>query len=309
MRLIKVNAPAGKGSDVARLAFDTGINQVGITQSESRSSKGEIKQKESVDIEASTPKASVFLDKLLASDFYDPEEFSVNVRQPRAIISKQSARQLTVPFVEPAIDILEDLWQFTHITASFLVRNFIAACFVAYGMIQQNTLLIIAGLLFLPLLPILLSISFGSWTRQWKLVRQAALAFLVTIVLLFAAGALIALVSSPPLRYNEFNSLAVGFLISLAVGIGAGFATADDIGRRELLGLAATAQIVLIPIWFGINVVFGFSQTTGDAQITERALAFAINVSTILVAALATYILLGFKRNAFDGWSGAKRQG
>lgn len=308
MRLVKVNAPAGKGSAVAQIAFDLGINQVGMSRSESHDKSGEVKQKEAVDIETSTPKASLFLDKLLASDFYNPEDFKINVRQPRAIISTESVKELTVPFVEPAVDILEDLWQFTHITTSFLVRNSIAACFVAYGMIQQNMLLIIAGLLFLPLLPILLSVSFGSWTRQWKLVGQALSAFLVTIVLLFTAGALIASVSSPPLRYNEFNPLAVGFLISLAVGIGAGFATADDIGRRELLGLAATAQIVLIPIWFGINAVFGFSQTSGDAQITERALAFAINVSTILAAALATYILLRFKRNSFGRWDGGKSE-
>ncbi len=272
MRLVKVNALRGEGSDVAKIAFGIGINQVGITQSVSLDAEGEQKVKDSVDIETSTPKASEFLDRLLASDFYKPDEYTINVRQPRAIISKESASELTVPFVEPAIDILEDLWQFVHITTSFLVRNFIASCFVAYGMIQQNTLLIIAGLLFLPLLPILLSINFGAWTQQWKLVGRAALAFLVTIALLFIGGALAALVSSPPLRYNEFNSLAVGFLISLAVGIGTGFATADDVGRRELLGLAATAQIVLIPVWFGINVVFGFSQTSGESQITEHAL-------------------------------------
>ena len=308
MRLVRISAPRGKGSDVAQIAFETGINQAAITQAESRDSKGDVKPKEMVDIETSTPTASVFLEKLLASDFYNAKDYTINVRQPRAIISKQSVRELTVPFVEPATDILEDLWQFNHITSSFLVRNFIAACFVAYGMIQQNTLLLIAGLLFLPLLPILLSVSFGAWTRQWKLVRQGALAFLVTIVLLFIGGALIASVSSPPLRYNEFNSLPVGFLISLAVGVGAGFATTDDVGRRELLGLAATAQIVLIPVWFGISVVFGFSQTSGESQITERALAFAINASTIIVVALVTYILLRFKRNSFGRWDGGKSE-
>ena len=308
MRLVRISAPRGKGSDVAQIAFETGINQAAITQAESRDSKGDVKPKEMVDIETSTPTASVFLEKLLASDFYNAKDYTINVRQPRAIISKQSVRELTVPFVEPATDILEDLWQFNHITSSFLVRNFIAACFVAYGMIQQNTLLLIAGLLFLPLRPILLSVSFGAWTRQWKLVRQGALAFLVTIVLLFIGGALIASVSSPPLRYNEFNSLPVGFLISLAVGVGAGFATTDDVGRRELLGLAATAQIVLIPVWFGISVVFGFSQTSGESQITERALAFAINASTIIVVALVTYILLRFKRNSFGLWDGGKSE-
>jgi hypothetical protein len=304
MRLVRISAPQGKGSDVAQIAFDSGINQISVTQAEAHGRNGEVKSKEAIDIETSTPKAAEFIEKLLASDFYNAEEFTINVRQPRSIISKESIRELTKPFVEPATDVLEDLWQFTHITTSFVVRNFIAAAFIAYGMIQQQLLLIIAGLLFLPLLPILLSISFGALTRQWKLVGQAALAFLITIVLLLAGGALIAVVSSPPLRYNEFNSLAVGFLISLAVGIGAGFATTDDIGRRELLGLAATAQIVLIPVWFGISLVFGFSMTQNGSQITERAFAFVINVSTIIIAALVTYALLRFKRNSFEHWNG-----
>jgi hypothetical protein len=308
MRLVRISSPQGKGSDVAQIAFESGINQISITQAESRSRNGEVKSKEAIDIETSTPKAAEFIEKLLASDFYNAEEFTINVRQPRSIISKESIRELTKPFVEPATDVLEDLWQFTHITTSFVVRNFIAAAFVAYGMIQQQLLLIIAGLLFLPLLPILLSISFGALTKQWKLVGKAALAFFVTIVLLLAGGGLIAAVSSPPLRYNEFNSLAVGFLISLAVGIGAGFATTDDIGRRELLGLAATAQIVLIPVWFGISLVFGFSMTQNGSQITERALAFVINVSTIIVAALITYALLRFKRNSFERWDSGKEE-
>ncbi|MDQ6786282.1 MAG: hypothetical protein M3033_05625 [Acidobacteriota bacterium] len=306
MRLIKVSAPQGRGSEVAQIAFDAGIGEVSVSQAETRGAQGKVEPKELVDIQTSTPKAGEFIEKFLTSSIYNADEFSINVRQPRAVISKASASELTVPFVEPAIDVLEDLWQFTHVTTSFLARNFIAACLIAYGMIQQQTLLMIAGLLFLPLLPVLLSISFGAWTRQWKLVGQAALAFLVTIVLLLAGGALVALISSPPLRYNEFNSPAVGFLISLAVGVGAGFATTDDVGRRELLGLAATAQIVLIPVWFGISFVFGFSQTENSSHIAERALAFVINASTIIVVALATYALLRFKRNTFERWSGGK---
>lgn len=305
MRLIRISAPAGTSADVAKIAFSVGIENVSVSQAQSHSETGETKLKEVIDIEASTPTASEFVEKLLTSDVYDAENFTVNIRQPRAIVSKQSVDKLTIPFVEPAADVLLELWQFCHITTSFVVRVFISAAFVAYGMIQQQTLLIIAGLLFLPLLPVLLSISFGIWTRQWKLVGKAVPVFLATVALLFLGGTLVAFLSSPPLRYSEFNSLAVGFLISLGVGVGAGFATTDDVGRRELLGLAATAQIVLIPVWFGISTVFGFSSTQGESQITERALAFIINASTIIVAALVTYALLRFKRNSFERWTGA----
>jgi len=202
-------------------------------------------------------------------------------------------RELTKPLVVPATDIFEELWQFSHITVGFVGRNFIAACFLAYGLINQQILLIIAGLLFLQLLPLLLAIGFGAWTRTWKLVGQSASAFIVAVILLILGGVLVAALSSPPLKYNEFNTTFVGFLISLAVGIAAGLANSDDVGRREFLGLAATAQIAIIPVWFGICFVFGFPTTTGQNEITSRALGFGLNILTIIIASLATYILLG----------------
>jgi hypothetical protein len=100
------------------------------------------------------------------------------------------------------------------------------------------------------------------------------MAFITTILLLIGGGMAVAAVSSPPLKYDEFNTLPVGFLISLAVGIAAGLANTDDVGRREFLGLAATAQIAIIPVWFGICFVFGFPKTTSQDEITNRAVGF-----------------------------------
>jgi hypothetical protein len=293
MRLVKVGAPEGKGADIAKIAFSVGIKEVSIQKAESYSSSGKIETKDSVDVQTSTPKGKRFVDALLASDFYNQEEFTINIRQPRSIISSESLRELTKPLVEPATDIFEELWQFSHITVGFVGRIFIAASLLAYGLIHQQTLIIIAGLLFLPLLPLLLAVGFGVWTKQPKLSVQGAAAFLLATVLLILGGVLIAAVSSPPLKYDEFNSLAVGFLISLAVGVAAGLASIDDVGRRELIGLAATAQIAIIPVWFGICFVFGFPSTASQTEITNRALGFGLSVLTIIVASLATYVLLG----------------
>jgi len=293
MRLIRINAPQGKGADVARTAFSVGINQVSIFQIESHRASGEIQTKDAVDVETSTPQAKRFVDALLAADFYNPVDYTINIRQPRSIISSESLRELTRPLVVPARDIYEGLWQFSHVTVGFIGRNFSAACLLAYGLIEQQILLIIAGLLFLQLLPLLLAVSFGAWTRKWKLAGQSALAFLTAVVLLIAGGMLIAAISDPPLKYDEFNTPLIGFLISLAVGIGAGLANSDDVGRREFLGLAATAQIAIIPVWFGISFVFGFPTTASRAEITMRAAGFGLNILTLIVASLTTYVLLG----------------
>lgn len=291
MRLIKVNTPRGKGADVAQIAFAAGIENVAVHQIESFHSDGRVETKDAVDIETSTPKAKHFVDALLATDFYNQEDFSINTRQPRSIISSTNMRELTKPLVEPSIDILEELWQFSHITFGFVGRIFIAACLLAYGLIQQQTLLIIAGLLFLPLLPILMAFGFSAWTKKWKLTAQSFSAFLTAVVLLILGGVLIASISSPPLKYNEFNSLAVSFLISLAVGAAAGLASIDDVGRRELIGLAATAQTAIIPVWFGICLIFGFPKTTGESEMTTRLITFFVNILTIVIASLAVFVL------------------
>lgn len=223
MRLVKISAPEGNSENIAQIAYSVGIKQVSVQRSEVLRENETAEIREAVEIETSTPKAKRFVDALLAADFYNPQTFTVAIRQPRSIISRESFRELTEPLVIPAADILEELWQFSHITIGFVGRVLIAGCFLAFGLIHQQILIIIAGLLFLPLLPLLLAIGFGFQAKQLKLSAQGALAFAVTIILLILSGAVIAAVSSPPLKYDEFNSLGVSLLISAAVGIAAEF--------------------------------------------------------------------------------------
>lgn len=296
MRLVKVSAPAGAASQIADLAFSAGIEKVSTYQTESLSSDGKQKTKDTVDIETATPKAKRFLDALLEADFYNAEDFSIAVRMPRAIISGESIRELTQPIFEPVTDVAEELWQYSHITVSLVIRFFIASCLLAYGLIQHQILLIIAGLLFLPILPTILAISFGLKTKNFRLAGQGFLAFLTTTIILFAGGAAVAAFSSPPLKYDEFNPLLVGALISLAVGIGGTLANTDDAGLRALLGLAATAQIAIVPNWFGISTVLSFSQSA--EKLAERAESFGINFLVIVVASFLTYLLTGYKNRS-----------
>jgi hypothetical protein len=186
-----------------------------------------------VDVEASTPQGKRFIDSLLAADFYNREDFTISIRQPRSIISQTGLHELTSPLVQPATDIFEKLWQFSHITVGFVGRIFIAVCLLAYGLVVQKTLLIIAGLLFLPLL---LGIGFGVWTSKWNLSVQSLLAFAVATILLILGGMAIAAVTDPPVKYDEFNSPLVAFLISVAVGIAVGLADSDDVGTRQMIG-------------------------------------------------------------------------
>ncbi|HEY0100004.1 MAG TPA: hypothetical protein VGB76_13730, partial [Pyrinomonadaceae bacterium] len=224
----------------------------------------------------------------------EPGTYSITIRQPLSIVSKESPLEVTRPVVVPTVDILEDLWQFSHLTFSFVVRFFIGALLLSYGMIQSNLLLIIAGLLFMPFLPLLLAVGFGLWTREWRLAGQGILALLVATGLTATGSIVVALMTGPPMRFEPSSSLSATFLISLAIGVAASLATADDVGRREMIGLAATSQVALIPAWLGISSVFGFSPLAVTSPVESLATFFLV-IGTVVGAALITYALLGMR--------------
>ncbi len=300
MCLVKLNTPEGTGREVARLAFGVGISEVSITPTAVHHANGEIEMKDMVDVQTSTPKAKAYLDAVMSAPLFNTQEYSINSRQPRSIISGEKPSSLTRPLAEPTIDIFEELWQFSQVTAGFVGRVFIAAMLLAYGIIQSQLLIMIAGLLFLQYLPMLLAAGFGLWTRQWHLAGQGLFAFIVATILLIAGGSVVALLTNPPMQYNQHNPFWVGVLISLVVGIAAGLATADDVGRREMIGLAATAQVAILPVWFGVSFVFGFPAMDSTSP-PQHALTFAANVSTIIIAALCTYALLRTRGDALRG--------
>ncbi|MFN2502301.1 MAG: hypothetical protein ABR530_09850 [Pyrinomonadaceae bacterium] len=300
MRLVKVTGPPEAATDVIRTAFSVGIQSVSVQQMERHSAAGKVEPKTSVDFETSTPKAKHFMDKLLAADFFEPEKFSCHIRQPRSVISSaQNAREITVPLEEPATDLFEELWQFSHITYGLVGRLAVAAGLLAFGLIHQQTLLIIAGMLFLPILPMIMAMSLGMVSREWKLFTQGLAALSLSIAILVAGGAAVALITSPPVKFNEFNSLPVSLAITAAVGVAAALAAIDDTGRRELIGLAAAAQIGVIPAWLGICLVFGPPPTVTESEMITRGITFGLNILVLLVGSAAIYWLTGYVAATF----------
>jgi hypothetical protein len=269
-----------------------GIKEASLRQAEYYRSENSVQTKDIVDIETSTPRAKHFIELLVKADFYDRKEFSISTRQPASIISDGDIRKLTKPLAIPVADVFQELWQFSHITISFVGRVFIGGALLAFGLINQQILVIVAGLLFLPLLPLILAVSFGLQSKQYKLVLQGLAAFVSGCILLIIAGMAVALFSHPPVKYDEFNSLLVSFVISVAVGIAAVLAHTDDGGKRELIGLAATSQIAILPAWFGACCVLGFPASIDQTHITEPIEGFFLNIVTLLITSLLTYTVL-----------------
>lgn len=292
MRLVTVRSPEGRGAEVAELALASGAAQASVSQARVyRTGRGAITG-DMVELEAATPTAKAFVEALTAAPFFEPGEYSIAVRHPRSVVARDGPRRETRPIVVPTADIYEDLWQFSHVTVSLIGRVFLSAALIAYGMIEMSLPVMIAGLLFLPYHHQMLAIGLGVWTREWHLAAQGAWALAVSTALIVAAGACVALLTDPPMRFHEFGYLPSGFLIALAVGVAAGLASADDAGRRELIGLAATAHITVIPAWAGVSLVFGFEEWP---VARERLVTFLVAVVTLTAAAVVTYALLGLR--------------
>lgn len=297
MRQITITAPHGHAHEIAEIAFAVGISEVTIGEKRILDASGSEIIKDSIEMEVGTPLAKAFLDGFTSKSFFTRHKFSIAVRQPRAIISRERLRTLTRPLVEPSVDVFEELWQFSQVTYGFVARILIGALLLAYGLVEYQLLLIIAGLLFIPLLPLMLSVGFGLRTKQWRLAVQGIFSLAVALGLLILGGVIVGLLTNPPVRYVEFNSLGTSLLISCAVGVAAGLATVDDAGRREMIGLAATAQVAIIPAWIGLCLILGFPGSE-PAPAKHRLLALLLNGVAIVIASFVTYTLLGVKASA-----------
>lgn len=98
--------------------------------------------------------------------------------------------------------------------------------------------------------------------------------------------------TKPPLRFEQFGTPLTGFLIAAVIGIAAALASADDAGRRELIGLAASAHLTVLPAWLGIALVFGLPEAK---TVSERLLSFVTAVGTLTAAAWISFVLLGMR--------------
>ena len=73
---------------------------------------------------------------------------------------------------EPFPDVIQDLWQFSHVTASYVGRAAAGGILLATGIIDDNAMAIVVAALFLPFLAEVLAVSFGLWSRDRRLILR-----------------------------------------------------------------------------------------------------------------------------------------
>ncbi|MDX5423256.1 MAG: hypothetical protein LPK14_13445 [Hymenobacteraceae bacterium] len=247
MRLVTIKAPSGQGKSVAELAFAAGASHVTIRQARKYTADQNVTDLDVVEVETATPKAKKFLESLMASAVYDPDTFTFTVLHPESLFADDPPEEETYPIVRPTTDVYEELWQFTRVTVSLAGRVFLSSVLLAYGMVEDILPLIIAGLLFLPYHHHMLGTALGAMLREWRFLWQGLLALVITTVLIVGAGACVAIFTKPPIGFQEFGTPLSGFVLASAIGVAAALGAMDDAGRRELIGLAATAHISVYP--------------------------------------------------------------
>lgn len=290
MRLVTVRAPKGHGEKVAEIAFQADIVQVALHEAKALRRGENSKLQDVVEIETATPKAKQFIETLMDSPFYDPNTFSFTIRHPESIFASEVPEKETHPITRPTTDVYEELWQFSKVTVSLVGRVFLSSLLLAYGMREGYMPLIIASLLFLPYHHHMLSIALGGSIGEWRFFGRGLWAFFVATICITAAGICIGLLMEPGIKFTDFHTSPLNsFLIAVAIGIAAGLAAVDDAGRRELIGLAATAHISVYPVWFGMKFIFGFAPT--DKPV-ESLLIFLMDVITLILFAAVTFKIM-----------------
>ena len=101
----------------------------------------------------------------------------------------------------------------------------------------------------------------------------------------------------------DFKNQLPSFAISAVIGVTAGFSSADDMGRRYLIGVAAAVQLAIFPVWLGAALVIG---PPAREVLYARLASFVINITTISATAVVAYAALHMRRGG--RWS-APRSG
>src|SRR5205085_12657982 len=142
MHEVRISVPDGKSERVVGLALHVGITEAAVYEVYVH---GPDVRKQIISVETSTPRAKEFVDAIFSADWFDPKQYSITTRELRSIFSSERVFEITRPMIEPALDVLEDLWQLNHLTPSYVARAAGAALLLAYGMFQNSAIAIVVA--------------------------------------------------------------------------------------------------------------------------------------------------------------------
>lgn len=269
---------------VVQLAFRAGAVAVQRAMVDELSADAPPRPRLRLDLHLSAPAAA----RLVAAlGDMAPGDWQLVSVHPRALIT--SPRRATVPFPIAGAEVAEDLWEFSHLTFGLALRVVLAAALVAHGMQVGNLPVMLAGLLFLPYHHPLLAMVLGLLRGGGALALHGIGVFLVATALILAAGLTVGWVQPGPTVWPMHGGPGTAVVIGTIVGLAAALASVDDSGRRELIGLAATAHLSVVPVWIGLVL----AQEGGGPDMVPLLRDFALAVAALVAAAGLGFLLTG----------------
>lgn len=164
---------------------------------------------------------------------------------------------------------------------------------VALGLLADNVILVIGGMLVTPILSPILAIALGIIINEKKVIARSARIFLTAFALAILAAFLVGLFSSADL--NEIRLIKImtpslfTFFIALIAGIAASYSWAKPGLSETLPGIAIT--VTLIPPLTAI----GLTMADGEWLLLSDVLrTFLLNIAGIIFASIIIFSLMDF---------------
>ncbi|MGO4880488.1 MAG: hypothetical protein ACLP59_06660 [Bryobacteraceae bacterium] len=189
-------------AEAARLAHASGIERVAVSDVYLA---GPNLRHKVVSVETSAPNARLFVDALRSSPVFSAAEYSLTSRELRAIVDRTDLAEVTRPMSEPFPDVIQDLWQLSHVTSSYVGRAAAGGILLATGIIDDSAIAIVVAARFLPFLAEVLAVSFGLWSRDRRLILRGAAALMTSTALAFLGGLIVASFAGGPIRFAGFE--------------------------------------------------------------------------------------------------------
>ncbi len=191
----------------------------------------------------------------------------------------------------------EELLQESKLSQSFYFMLVFSSIIVASGILLNNSVIILAGMLISPILKPILTLGLSVTIFNLKLFFRSIIIIAVSIILIIMLSFILAtihpssLLQNNPLFYNtEFNILY--FLINIFAGMAATLAWTKKREMTEILSGTAIAVSLVPPLsWIGISIF-----TNSYSNIQQISYFFLLNFLSILTGSVIIFLLSGFRQ-------------
>lgn len=191
-------------------------------------------------------------------------------------------------------DFCEEIIESSAPRSDYYFLVILSTLIVAFGLVNNNMILVIGGMLVTPLLSPILAISLGIVITNLKVTLRSIRIFVISFLLAVLVSYIIGVISGSDMNHNDYvgqimKPSAVSFLVAIIAGMAASFTWAKPELNKTLPGVAIT--VTLIPPMTAL----GIALADKDKEIFMDALnVIMLNVAGILLASSLIFLLMKF---------------